>query len=263
MLFGGGVAQSSSSNTIARWYQVQKTMDQQVKMVRNDPVVARDLAYFRENIGKTLTADDVVGDVRLRNFVAKAFGLDEFANATAFLRKAIEEGTDDPRSFANRLADPRFREMSSTLGHGNLLGARTWQDAVVTEIETKFVQRTLETRLGEESNSLRMALYFQSEITALAGADDASEVGWLKVMGSPPLRSVIEGGFALPSSTGKLPLDQQQRLFENRSQARFGDKSLKAFLEPRNVERIVVGFLARSQLNANGSAGVTTLFGQL
>jgi hypothetical protein len=37
----------------------------------------------------------------------------------------LDEGTDDPASFANRLTAPGYRELAAAFGFGNATGART------------------------------------------------------------------------------------------------------------------------------------------
>lgn len=77
------------------------------------PDVATETAYFEKNIGKVKTLDDFMADDRLYRYAVEAYGLGDMAYAKAFMRRVLEEGTNSPDSFANRMSDPRYREFAA------------------------------------------------------------------------------------------------------------------------------------------------------
>lgn len=83
---------------------------------RTQAINAREIAYFKENAAKIRTPEDLLNDDRLYRFVLNAFGLGDQANYKALMRKVITEGVADPKSTANRMNDPRYREMVAALG---------------------------------------------------------------------------------------------------------------------------------------------------
>ena len=58
------------------------------------------------------TIEEFVDDYRLFNYAMKAYGLQDMAYAKAFMVKVLEEGVDDPNSFANKLTDKRYAEFA-------------------------------------------------------------------------------------------------------------------------------------------------------
>ncbi|MEM0923504.1 MAG: DUF1217 domain-containing protein, partial [Pseudomonadota bacterium] len=184
------------------------------------PEVARDIAYFEENIAQALTPSDLIGDRRLLRVALGAFGLDEEIDKGAFLRKMLEEGTEDPDAFANRFVDPRFQRFVEAFGYGNLAGAQVAAPGFAAGIVDDYKDRQFEIAVGEQDSSLRLALNFRREITQYATAPDPDGVAWFSVLGDLPVRTVFEEAFGLGESFGQLEIDRQQlemREFNNRT----------------------------------------------
>ena len=100
------------------WRFLQQTYDNQFKAFTQSTQLQRGSDYFRENIGKVETAEDLVGDRRLLTVALGAFGLQDDINSQFFIRKILEEGTANEDALANRFSDPRYKEMSQAFGFG-------------------------------------------------------------------------------------------------------------------------------------------------
>lgn len=70
---------------------VTRDIPKAIERVAQAPMTARDVAYFRENIGSIKSIDDFMNDDRIYRFALKAHGLEDMAYAKAFIRKALEE----------------------------------------------------------------------------------------------------------------------------------------------------------------------------
>jgi hypothetical protein len=97
-------------NTYTSYQLITRDLGKSIDRVSSQPMVQREADYFRENIGKVTSIDELLDDYRLYNFAMKAYGLQDMAYAKAFMRKALEEGVSDPNSFANRLNDKRYAQ---------------------------------------------------------------------------------------------------------------------------------------------------------
>ena len=88
---------------------------------------------------------------------------------------------------------------------------------------------------------------FRREIADLAaqGADGAS---WFNVLGSKPLRQVLEKAYGLPAAFGQIDIDQQREVMSDKTGALFGTDTLAAFKDPAAVEKVINRFLARAQI---------------
>ena len=95
---------------------VQTSLDRTARQ----PMAARDIAYYKANIGKVKSIDDFLKDSRLFNFAMKAFGLGDLAYAKGLMKKVLEQGVSDPASFANRLSDVRYKDFAKTFDFARL-----------------------------------------------------------------------------------------------------------------------------------------------
>ncbi|MBX3531285.1 MAG: DUF1217 domain-containing protein [Rhizobiaceae bacterium] len=101
-------------STYASYQLLARDIDRSLATVSKQPAVARETAYFNENIGNVKTVEEFVGDSRLFNYAMKAHGLSDMAYAKAFMIKMLNEGVSEPTAFANKLTDKRYAEFVKT-----------------------------------------------------------------------------------------------------------------------------------------------------
>lgn len=250
---------------IPGWRFLQSTEQAQRATFERSGLMERDAEYFRQNIANVATADDLLADRRLLRVALGAFGLDEDIGKTAFLRKVLAEGTDDPGSFANRFVDPRYRELSAAFGFGNLGGPQTLRPGFAGEVVSAFRERQFEIAVGNQDTDMRLALGFRREIGRYASDPNADSAAWFRILGSQPLRRVFEAAYNLPSQFGGLDVDQQRDILRDRTQDLFGSRSLAVFRDPAAVEKLIDRFLVAQQAlngpsaSAPGAAALTLL----
>lgn len=235
---------------IAGWRFLERTQQAQQDLFVRGPQLQRETDYFRENISSVTSAADLVADRTLLKVALGAFGLDEDLGKQAFIRKVLDEGTDDPSAFANRLVDKRYRDFATEFGFGNPLGSRIDTPGFIDRIVAGYETRQFEIAVGDSDAALRLALGFEREIGDYANSTDPDGTAWFQIMGTPPMRAVLEQAFNLPRDIGALDIDRQQGIFRDRARAMFGSSSLDVFKDPDNVEEVLRRFLAREQANA-------------
>jgi Protein of unknown function (DUF1217) len=239
---------------IAGWRFLERTQASQQASFEKGPELAREVAHFEASIAGIGSAAELVADRRLLKVALGAFGLESELDKKAFIRKALEEGTTDPRAFAMRLTDPAFRRLSAAFGFGDPGGARTADPGFAARITEAYKTRAFEAAIGETDNDLRLAMHFRREIADLAkGAEGGS---WYSILGSKPMRAVFEKAYGLPTAFGRLDVDQQRDVMRDKTSALFGTDKLTAFQDPANVEKLVNRFLARAQIE-EGPSGFT------
>ena len=244
---------------------LSQTQETQRAVFDQQPQLARDVNYFTEKIAAVRTAEDLVGDRRLLRVALGAFGLDDEIDKGAFIRKILEEGSEDQDAFANRLVDPRYVNFTRALGFGDLLGARTGDVGFAAEITSAYKERQFELAVGEQDSSLRLALNFRREIATYANASDPENTAWFSAMGDLPVRTVFEGAFGLSSSFGQLDIDRQRDELQDLNNKFFGSKSLAVFQDSAEVESLINRFLVRRSIEegpsptTNGFTALTLL----
>ena len=165
------------------------------------PVVTRETAYYRENISKVKSVDDFLGDSRLFAFAMKAFGLEEMTYAKAFIRKVLEEGTDDPHSFANTLADRRYTEFAEVFNFARYGTTTTAFDRTQQGTVDRYLRQNLEEAAGLDNEGIRLALYFERR---------ASEINSpLDILADKALLTVAQTALGISAATAALDIDKQ------------------------------------------------------
>ena len=245
----------------AGWSFLQRTREVQQAAFENSPKIVRDVDYFRENIGKVKTAEDLVGDRRLLSVALGAFGLDADIDSKFFVKKVLAEGTIADDSLANKLSDARYKALAGAFGF-DLDPPRTQVSSFADKIVDAYQERQFEVAVGDQDANMRLALGFEREFSELLKGEKSENALWFTLMATPPLRKVFEKAFALPTSVGTLDIDRQLEIFKEKSRALVGRESPRKFAEPDAQKELTRLFLVRSELEATGplhSAGSVAL----
>ncbi|WP_207462312.1 DUF1217 domain-containing protein [Azospirillum sp. SYSU D00513] len=132
------------STGLPGWKLLSGDLDRRMGMFAKDPYVSRETQYFRENIGKVRTVDDLMKDRRLYDYAINAYGLDSMSNSQAMMRKVLSEDLSNPAATANRLSDPRFKQIAQDFGmavgsnrSGDVKRVESFIDAYVTALYQK------------------------------------------------------------------------------------------------------------------------------
>ncbi|MEE4318045.1 MAG: DUF1217 domain-containing protein [Erythrobacter sp.] len=229
------------------WRFLQRTIDTQQETFVRAPRISRDIAYFEAEIGKVRSAEALVGDRRLLTVALGAFGLQDDIQNRFFIRKVLEEGTLRPDALANKLTDPRYKDMAAAFGFGDFDVPRTALSDFGAEIVARYREQEFERAVGAQNESMRLALFAKRELAALAGSQESDNARWFRVMGTPPLRRVFETALGMPAAFGQLDIDRQLDEFRDRSRRVLGSAEVADFASEGARERLIQQFLLRGQ----------------
>ena len=98
---------------------VNRDLFKTLQRVASQDTVARDAAYYAENIGKVASIDEFLDDYRLFSYAMKAHGLEEMTYAKAFMKKVLESDLSDENSYANLLTDDRYKNFAAAFNFSN------------------------------------------------------------------------------------------------------------------------------------------------
>lgn len=224
--------------TYASYRLVAADLDRSMQRAAREPVAAREIAYWKDNIGEVKSIGDLLGDRRLFAFAMKAFGLGDMAYAKAFMRKILEGGVADEASMANRLADPRYRQFAKTFDFARLGPFTTGMPEVKTEIVDKYLRQSIEETAGASNEGVRLALYFQRKAPELASP--------MQILADPALLKVVQTAFSLPPAMSTAPIDKQAEMIA----AKIDVATLK---DPAVLDRTLKRFAALHDLSAGPS----------
>lgn len=240
LLTGGG---------IPGWVLLNRTRATQTATLSAQPEMQRDAAHFRDRIGKIGSAEQLVNDRQLLKVTLEAFGLEADLNNRFFIRKVLEGGTLTAGSLANKLSDKRYAQMSAAFGFGDFKTPRSKDSEFADKLLSQWRDRRFEAAVGQQDNSLRLAMNAQRELTALATRSGTEKTKWFTLMGNPPLRSVMQTALGLPARIAALDLDRQLAEFQSRTEAVFGSGTLSQFADPARRESLIRRYLGLASLD--------------
>ena len=229
---------------LAGWRYLQATADVQRAAHAKGPALERELAYFREKIGQVGTAQQLVSDYRLLSVALGAFGLDADISNRFLIRRVLEDGTFKPDALSNKLSDKRYRDLSAAFGFGDFSTPNTRLSDFPDRIEARFRERRFEADMGRTSETMRLALNAQRELRTLAEGSGTNRTKWFTLMGTPPLRSVMQTALGLPTAFAALPIDRQLDTFMARAAARFGTDQIAELGRGGTLARVLDRFTA-------------------
>lgn len=239
---------------IAGWKFLQRTYEPQFDTFTKSSQLAQDIEYFTETIGTIETAEDLVKNRRLLSTALGAFGLQDDLDNRYFIRKILEDGTASDDALANKLADDRYKRLSAAFGFGPGDVTNTTNKQKMVRIVEDFKVQSFEIAVGEQNDTMRVALYAQRELASLAIEGMSEEAKWYTLMGLPPLRSMFETSLGLPASFGQIDIDQQYEVLRGKTRAITGNDTVAQFADAESIERLTQLFLARSQIAEIGAA---------
>jgi hypothetical protein len=199
------------------------------------------------------TADHLLADRRLLDFMLVAERIDPKSITTDYLKKIFKSDLKDPKSFANTEKDPRFRALAGSFNFdakGNI-SATTRQpiqnNRSLMETRDKYVRQKLEERAGEENSGVRLALYFKRMAGGISSAYD--------ILADKALSEVTRTALGIPAETANAKVDAQAKMIEKRLK-------IKDLQDPKKVEKLVNRFLMTFEANNSGSDPRIALFRQ-
>lgn len=247
---------------VVGWNFLQSTYDKQFDTFQQDPILERETDYFRENIGKVTSAEDLVKDRRLLNVALSAYSLDDQIDMKALVQKVLEEGSTADDALANRLGDDRWVQFTEAFGFGAGETVKTGDTQAMENLVYTYQVQSFEVAVEQEDASMRVALYAERELVNLAAEDSTVDTKWFTIMGSPKLREMMESVLGLPKEMGTADLDIQLNTFKDKAYSMFGTEDLTEIASEENMERLVHTYLARAQIaefDAAYSSGATAL----
>ncbi|WP_420403851.1 DUF1217 domain-containing protein [Nisaea sp.] len=205
-ILGGSASSSFPTTAVAAFAKYKK-----------DPVAARTEFYNRADVQKSITnfqassekltkLDDLLKDRATLEFVLTAFGLESEIGNPGKLKAIFNSDNDDPNSYANRLADPRYAELAKFFNVGKEGVSKFKSEEAQTEVIDKYLTNAFEISLGNENPAAREAVYFLRRINEV----DSS----VEILGDIALRSIVTTALGLPPQIANQSVLRQEALLD-------------------------------------------------
>lgn len=214
------------------------------------PTFKREADYYRQNIGKVKSVDDLLSNRRLLTIALSAFQLEDEVDAKGILRKVLTQDPTDPASLAQRLRDPRWRQFANAFVSLSKDGGAAISDPkAVNAVLAAYQTNEFEKAMGEGNPAVRQALFFQRQAPGIKDI--------YQILGNATLSKVARAAYGLPDIVGALDPKQQARALER------AGLDVSKLSDPRFLEKVIDRFLAASDRDAqaaNGPSGLLSLF---
>ncbi|MDP3408768.1 DUF1217 domain-containing protein [Bosea sp. (in: a-proteobacteria)] len=192
------------TTTTMAFQAVARNLPKSLERAAAVPQTANETAHYLEHIGEIKSIDDFMANDRIYRFAMKAFGLEEMTYAKGLIRKVLSEGVDGSNTFANKLSDPRYKELATTFNFARYGSATTSFDKTQKPIAERYVRQVFEEQQGSQNENVRLALYFERKASGIKNA--------YEVLADPALLKVVQTALGIPSSTSMIPIDKQAEM---------------------------------------------------
>ena len=252
MIYGSG-----GIGGVQGWRVLQRSSSSQTAQLAKDPVVVREQAAFAACMAKNPTAADLVKNYQGLKVALTAFGLESDLPNKAFLQKVLESDLNDAKSLANRLSDKRYRKLAEAFGFKALV--RPSPQAITTRINSLYLDRELERRVGESEPELRIAMNAKRELALLADRKSSEKAKWYEILGNAPLAQMVKAGLGLPDGLSRAPIDQQVTTLSDAAQRRLGISGPSGLSDPATLAKLIDSYVARSSIGKGSTPYSTAL----
>lgn len=222
--------------TLADFQLISRNLDASLKRISQRPQFAREAQYYLSKISDIDTVDQFLADDRIYRFAMEAAGLSDMIYAKAFMRKVLTEGIDDPESFANKLADTRFRDFARRFNFKRYGATATTFTRAQQGVVDEYFRLKLEEDAGESNEGVRLALYFQRKAPSIRNG--------YGILADRALMRVAETIIGHSLAHGNI--EKNARLVEKHI-------DIESLRDPDGLRRFLRRFTAMWELNGGGA----------
>ena len=168
-----------------------------------------------------------------------------------FIDKVLSEVGDPESQFLARLNNPEYSSFADTFAPNN--GLISLSAEALSDLTEKFEAVAFRSAIGEVDNNMRLSLNYQSKITELVGDGSSDDAILFRLLGSVPVRKVLETALNLPTDILRLPIERQADILQERLQDRFGINDLEDLTSPEMIDKVIQRFHAIEAINQGTS----------
>jgi len=176
----------------------------QAAQFAQNPAVKKEIEYFRQKAATIKTPEEFFKDQRLMKFALSAYSLEAEQQFPARIKQVMTSDPKDPKALANRMADPRYRDINKDFAFGQTGTANLKLTKFVDKVVEKYVTNEYEKKLGEQNPALREAAYFKRTI------GNVTDV--YQILGDKVLRGVVFSTLGVPAEVANQSVEKQADL---------------------------------------------------
>ena len=236
----------------AGWNFLQETYDKQLETYSASPQIQRDIDYFKEKFAQPISVEDFVTDPRLRRISLTAFGLNGEEWKTGYMRNILEQVQEPDSTVLQRLNNPQYTSFAEALEPAN--GQINLITSEIDTIAARYAAESFELAVGQQDDTRRLSLNYQDGIGELVTEGSTDEAVLFKLLGSTPIRTVLETALGIPADISQLDVDRQAEFLDDRLKSQFGINSVQDLKSPEVVDQVLQRYQILAGINQNLSA---------
>lgn len=241
---------------------IDRTYDNQIELLAQEPVNSRAVDDFLERIGSITTPEELIEDFEVYSFVMRAFDLEDQIFGKALIQEMLEGDPDDEDALVNRLTDGRFSDLHEALGFVTAEGTErpdfndpVWQAGMVD----KYYQTTFTNEYAEQNEAVSVVLELRDKVGDLKY--------WYEVMADAELTDFFQTALRIPGEISALDVEKQVEYYEekfdiaNVTNAEEIDRLINSYLAIKDIESPPQGVnnsaaltMMQNAANLNGSS---------
>jgi hypothetical protein len=206
--FRQSIVERYNRNTIRNEAEAEAAASAPRARAKTPPLIQRDIDYFRENIGKVSSPEELLEDERLYRFALSAFDLESQIPSRALVKKVLEEGVRDDDALANQLVDQKWKTFARAFAFAEVGDRNVRNGSFVDGVVERYTRVKLESDAGEDNLGVRLAAYFDRKAQNFTS--------WFSVLADKALREVVFTAFDLPNEMQQTNPDKLVSIFESR-----------------------------------------------
>ncbi len=206
---------------------------------------AEESTYYHNTIIKLQSMDALLDDDRLVAYLRKAYDLEDRSISEGMLRTALTSDPMDEDSFVNRQSDMRLRDLAIAFNFasdgsiGRVSDGQAQIRSNILKTTDLNTRQTMETDAGQNSEGVRLALYFQRKAPSINSAFD--------ILADKAVFEVVRTALSLPLAMSQADIEVQAEMLIERI-------DLADFRDPAKLDKFITRFAALYDLNNGGSS---------
>ena len=177
-----------------------------------------------------------------------------YLNATAALANldpALDEAADPDSNFFQRLNNPKYTRYAQTFTPDE--GQIRIAPDDLAGLADQFERAAFQLAVGDVDNSMRLSLNYQSEIVDMVGIGSSDEAILFRILGSVPVRTVLEGALNLPQDMRSLDLDRQADILREQLSSKLGVRDLTDLTRLDKIDEVIKRYHAMNAIEQGPS----------
>ncbi|MFA5955778.1 DUF1217 domain-containing protein [Hyphomicrobium sp.] len=232
LLNNGGVAASGATET------QQQTMAQ------------TEGTYYATTMGTITNVDDFLKNSRLVKFALDAYDLKSANLSTDDLRQILTSDPTDPKSYINKPENSKYRALDVAFNFGT--DGKTL-DVPATIVQDRsqlitttdgYVEQTMETQAGNQSDGARLALYFLKKASSITSP--------YQILGDKALLQFTQTALGLSSYMSAADIDVQATMITKKL-------NISDLQDPTKVNKLIAQFSALYDVNNSDVASTSAV----